>query len=131
MPLTTPRLSKSRFMAGYQCPRLLWWTVNEKDAPELQPNKVLQDLFDQGSLVGERARAEWPGGLLIEGPRHDDGRPLSTRAAIDAGASVIFEASFAQGAVYCSIDVLERNGDGWTLIEVKSSSEVKEYHYPD
>lgn len=39
--MTTPqllkqhRLSKSRFVAGWQCPKLLWWTVHEPDAKEL------------------------------------------------------------------------------------------------
>ena len=30
--------------------------VHEPDAKELQPDRVLQDLFDQGRLVGEAAR---------------------------------------------------------------------------
>ncbi|HEY2857936.1 MAG TPA: hypothetical protein VGJ21_05935 [Terracidiphilus sp.] len=59
---TIPRLSKSRFVAGCQCSRLLWWTVKEPKAEELQPGIVLQDLFDQGKEVGDRARAEWPAG---------------------------------------------------------------------
>jgi hypothetical protein len=128
---TAPRLSKSRFVAGWQCPRLLWWTVNEKDAPELQPDIVLEDLFDQGRQVGERARAEWPGGVLIEGDHHDPTRIPRTRAAMDGGADVLFEACFEEDGVFCAVDVLERNGDGWTLIEVKSSSSVKDYHFPD
>ena len=36
-------LSKSRFVAGVQCHKLLWWKVHEPDAVELQPDKVLQD----------------------------------------------------------------------------------------
>ena len=28
------RLSKSRFVAGVQCPKLLWWIVHEPDAVE-------------------------------------------------------------------------------------------------
>ena len=56
MMTTAARLSKSRFVTGCQCHKLLWWTVHEPDATELQPDKVLQDLFDQGRLVGEAAR---------------------------------------------------------------------------
>jgi len=124
-------LSKSRFVSGWQCPKLLWWTVHEKDAPELQPTEVLEDLFNQGTLVGERARAEWPGGVLIEGDYRDAERVPRTRAAIEAGAEVLFEACFEEDGVFCAVDVLEKHGDGWTLIEVKSSSSVKDYHYPD
>ena len=64
------RLSKSRFVTGCQCHKLLWWTVHEPDAVELQPDKVLQDLFDQGRQVGEAARARYPGGVLIDLPHH-------------------------------------------------------------
>jgi hypothetical protein len=37
----TPRL-KSRFTAGNQCHKLLWWRVHEPLAVELQSDKVLQ-----------------------------------------------------------------------------------------
>ena len=93
--------------------------MNEPDAKELQPNIVLQDLFDQGRLVGERAREEWPTGVLIAGDRDDSTRIPRTQAAIEAGERVIFEACFEQDGVFCAIDVLERSDDGWTLIEVK------------
>ena len=62
------RLSKSRFTSGLQCHKKLWWEVHEPDAVELQPDKVLQDLFDQGRQVGEAARARYPGGVLIDLP---------------------------------------------------------------
>ena len=126
-----PRLSKSRFVAGWQCPKLLWWKVHEPDAKELEPTIVEQDLFDQDALVGLRARDEWPNGVLIEGDYDDETRVPRTRAAIDAGASVIFEACFEADGAFCAVDVLERHGDEWTLIEVKSASEVKDYHIPE
>ena len=47
-----PNLSKSRFVAGWQCHKQLWLRVHEKDAPELQVDVVLQDRFDQGAEVG-------------------------------------------------------------------------------
>ena len=125
------RLSKSRFVAGWQCPKLLWWRVHEPMAMELQPSIVERDLFDQGIFVDERARAEWPNGLLIEGAYDDPTRVERTRAAIDAGAEVLFVACFEMDGAFCAVDVLERHGDAWTLIEVKSASEAKEYHIPD
>ena len=65
-----PRLSKSRFVAGVQCHKLLWWKVHEPHAVELQPDKVLQDRFDQGQAVGELATTLFPGGVLIDLPRN-------------------------------------------------------------
>jgi predicted RecB family nuclease len=125
-------LSKSRFVAGWQCHKLLWWKVHEPDAPELQPDKVLQDLFDQGRQVGEIARDRFPGGVLIDLPhRAYDARVAATKQALDDGAPAIFEASFMANDTFVAIDVLERTDGGHRLIEVKSSSEVKDQHIPD
>jgi hypothetical protein len=126
------RLSKSRFVAGWQCHKLLWWRVHEPDAEELQPDIVLQDRFDQGVQVGELARGEFPGGVLIDLP-HNEGvaRVAATRRAIDSGAPAIFEATFIEAGVFVSVDVLLRDGDGWVLIEVKSSTKLKDEHVPD
>jgi len=40
-PVLMTRLTKSHFVAGCQCPKLLWWKVHDPAAPELQPDKVL------------------------------------------------------------------------------------------
>ena len=126
------QLSKSRFVAGWQCEKLLWWKVHEPDSSELQPGKVLQDLFDQGRHVGELARLAFPGGVLIDDPhRACTDRLASTQAALDAGAPAIFEACFEAGDVFVSVDVLLRTPAGWTLIEVKSGSSAKDEHIAD
>lgn len=129
-------LSKSRFVAGHQCHRLLWWKVHEPDAEELQPDIVLQDLFDQGAQVGALARERWPGGVLIgAGLPHNaySERVAATRAAVDGGASAIFEGAFVADGTFVAVDVLVRDGaqDAWRLIEVKSSSSQKDEHLID
>jgi len=126
------RLSKSRFTSGLQCHKKLWWEVHDRDAPELQPDKVLQDLFDQGRQVGELARTRYPGGVLIDLP-HDAPaeRVAATKKALDSGAPAVFEATFIADGTYVAIDVLEKQGDGYRLTEVKSSSSQKDEHIPD
>lgn len=125
-------LSKSRFVTGCQCHKLLWWTVHEPDAEELQPDKVLQDLFNQGRQVGEVARTRWPDGLLIDLP-HTEGakRVAATKDALAQAVPAIFEATFIAEGTFVAVDVLEQQGDGYRLIEVKSSSSQKEQHIPD
>jgi predicted RecB family nuclease len=132
MTTSAPRLSKSRFVAGCQCHKLLWWKVHEPNATELQPDKVLQDLFDQGRQVGEAARALYRGGVLIDLP-HDAGaeRVAATQKALDEGAPAIFEATFISDDTFVAIDVLEKQGDGYRLTEVKSSTSQKDEHIPD
>src|SRR5256885_9729519 len=132
MTTKTTRLSKSRFTSGLQCHKKLWWEVHEPDAVELQPDKVLQDLFDQGRQVGEAARARYPGGVLIDLP-HDARaeRVAATQHALDAGAPAIFEATFIADDTFVAIDVLEKVNDGYRLTEVKSSTSQKPEHIPD
>jgi predicted RecB family nuclease len=132
MTSPAPRLSKSRFVAGCQCHKLLWWKVHEPKAVELQPDKVLQDLFDQGRLVGEKARTRYPGGVLIDLP-HDAGaeRVAATKQALDAGAPAIFEATFIADGTFVAIDVLEKMGGGYRLTEVKASNSQKDEHIAD
>lgn len=125
-------LSKTRFVAGWQCHKLLWWTVHEPDAVELQPDEVLQDRFDQGTEVGRLARTRFPGGTLIDLPHHDrEGKIAATRGALETNPPAIFEASFTADNVFVAVDVLERADRGWRLIEVKSSSRQKPEHIPD
>src|SRR6266508_365647 len=132
MASSTPRLSKSRFTSGLQCHKKLWWEVHEPDAVELQPDKVLQDLFDQGRQVGEAARTLYPGGVLIDLPHHAGAeRVAATKTALQSGAPAVFEATFIHDGVFVAIDVLEHQGDGHRLTEVKSSSSQKPEHIPD
>src|SRR6267143_794983 len=132
LSLMPHRLSKSRYTAGVQCHKLLWWKVHEPNAVELQPDKVLQDRFDQGAQVGALARDRFPGGVLVDLPYHaTDERLQVTRKLIDDGAPAIFEASFLADNTFVAVDVLTPQDRGFHLTEVKSSSSQKEQHLPD
>ena len=126
------RLSKSRFVAGVQCDKLLWWKVHEPDAVKLQPDNVLRDLFDQGKAVGALATTLFPDGLLIDLPHHAvEERISETRDALEAGAPAVFEASFLEHRTFVAVDILELVTEGYHLIEVKSSTSQKPEHIPD
>ncbi len=48
-------LSKSKYLNGIQCPKLLWISVNAKERmPEV--DEAQQKLFDEGHVVGELAK---------------------------------------------------------------------------
>ena len=125
-------LSKSRFVSGLQCYKQLWWRVHEPEAPELTAGAEQQAIFDQGHLVGAKAREHFPGGVLVDAHHGDfDGRIAQTQAALATEAPAIFEAAFSADDVFVAVDVLERTARGWTLVEVKSSTKVKEQYIPD
>ncbi len=131
--MTIPHLSKSRFLAGLQCPLRLWYTCYEpKLASETTPAQ--QAILDTGHEVGELARDRYPGGKLID----EDHNKLtdairSTEEALESSSiAAIYEATFAYDGVLIRADILERSGNGaWNLIEVKSGTGVKDYHVPD
>ncbi|HKX05169.1 MAG TPA: DUF2779 domain-containing protein, partial [Methylomirabilota bacterium] len=133
MPGSVVGLSKSRVLAGLQCPKQLWWRVHEPGAPELEVDPLLEAVFARGRRVGEAARAYVPGGVLIDLP-HDayDARVAATLDALAAGAPVVYEASVRAESVYVAIDILERlPGGGFGVTEVKSTAGVKEPHRDD
>ena len=43
----------------------------------------------------------------------------------------LFEAGFMVNNLFSRADILEPNGDGWDIIEVKSSTEVKDVNLHD
>jgi hypothetical protein len=58
------KLSKSRFVAGCQCLRRLYWQVH---APELaaQPDAAAEAIIQQGHEVGMLARQMFRGGVEV------------------------------------------------------------------
>jgi len=129
----TPILSKSRYLAGLQCPLRLWYQCYERHlATPVSP--VQQALFDTGHEVGRLAARLYPGGVLIEEDylHHDEAVQATQRAMADAGIRSLYEAGFVHNLVRVRADILDRVGRGrWSLIEVKSSTKLKEEHYPD
>jgi predicted RecB family nuclease len=131
MTHTARTLTKSEFLAGSQCHKLLWWRRHEPHAIELQPDQVLQDLFDQGRAVGERARERFPNGILIPSHLPREARVQVTQDALSGVSSAVFEAAFETPELFVATDVIARTDDGWHFVEVKSSSSVKPEHILD
>jgi hypothetical protein len=126
------RLSKSRFLAGLQCHKQLWWRVHEPDALELVPDAALRNRFDQGIEVGRRARSYVPGGELVDVPFYQyDNKVATTRAVLAREPPVVYEAWFLADETYAGVDILERHPRGFGVIEVKASNSLKPEHLPD
>lgn len=125
----SPYLSKSKFLAGLQCHKLLWHAINANYLIPA-PGENAQALFDQGAAVGALARTLFPTGVEI-GPANIQTRLEATRAAM-ALRVPIFEAAFMAHGGYAQVDILEPTGDDqWDIIEVKSSTGVDEVHLAD
>lgn len=134
MPATPLHLSKTRYVAGLQCHKQLWWRVHDADAAELVPGPVARYRFEQGDAVTRAARERVPGGTLIDlPPQQYDNKIAATRDALAGGAPAVYEATFLADDAIAAIDILERlpGGAGFAVIEVKSSTRVKPEHLPD
>lgn len=112
---------------------MLWWMVHEPEAPELAAGKELQQVIrERGRRVGELARTFVPGGVLIDLPHHEiKRRVVATARAIADGAPVVYEASFLEDGIFVAVDILQRRRDGFVMVEVKATLDVKNEHIPD
>jgi predicted RecB family nuclease len=126
------RISKSKFVAGCQCVKRLYWQVH---SPELatQPDVADQAIMQQGHEVGMLACQLFPGGIEV---RSDGGLDEAIRATRELVANreipAIYEGVFEHDGVLVRADILHRRGDGrWRLIEVKSSASLKDEHLDD
>jgi hypothetical protein len=90
--------------------------------------------MDTGIAVGVLARQGFPDGRLIEEEyyRHDDAITATAAAVADQLVPAVFEAAFTFDEVRTRVDVLRRRARAtFDLVEVKSSTSVKEEYIPD
>jgi hypothetical protein len=122
-------ISKTNYLQGLQCSKLLWHAFNNP-AVFSEPSGALQHLFKQGHTVAKEARRRYNDGISI--PPSDIDRVVElTREALPL-RKPIFEAAARFGHVHARADILEpAKQNSWNLIEVKSSTEVKDVHLED
>jgi hypothetical protein len=126
MPISSKFLSKSKYLSGLQCHKLLWHYYNAKDKiPGIDAGT--QAIFDQGHLVGEYARKIYPEGIevgkdlieyksvvektyeILRSMGVEIGRPadLSTlKELTNRPRKPLFEAAFLYKNAYARADIL-------------------------
>jgi predicted RecB family nuclease len=127
----TIRISKSKFVAGVQCLKRLYLQVHSPELAE-RPDAAAEAIFEQGHEIGMLARQLFPGGVEVCERSLDQAIRATRELVADPEIPAIFEGVFEHGGVLVKVDVLHRRRDGrWRLIEVKSTSDVKDHHYED
>ncbi len=126
----TFRLSKSKITAGLQCGRRLWLSVHR---PWLAVYSAeTQRRFAAGTGVGELARELYGEGVLIRGGGNLSKAVRDTQAVLSLPGDVtLYEATFRHRDVLVRVDVLQRRGGRYRMVEIKSATRVKEYHLQD
>ncbi len=127
-----PNLSKSKLISAWQCPKKLHL---EKHNPELGVvSPQTESLFATGHRVGAVSQQLYgtPESVEIPFNRNMHIMVRETQRLLESGADFpIFEATFRVENVLVRVDVLVPDGDGWSAIEVKASTSVKDYHVLD
>ena len=121
-------LSKSRYCKGIQCPKILWM---DKYMPEEAADVLPDNIMANGEKVGDLARGYYGPYSLVEYNSDKSIMINETNRLIAAETENIAEASFSYDGMFCSVDILHKNGDGWDIVEVKSSTDVKDIYVED
>jgi len=121
-----PTLTKSTFMKGEQCQRLLWF-ADRKQLPEV--SLADQHKFDQGHDFEKYVYLLFPKAVDLSGTRGKENLE-KTQEAIKK-KKTIFEAGIQFEDLFCRADIFEPIGDEWNLYEIKSTTEVKKQHILD
>ena len=122
-------LSKSKYLNGLQCPKYLWVKLNEPDRiPGFDTSMLYR--FNQGHLVGEFAKKLFPDGINI--PADDFTINLEQTEELLKKRKPLFEAGIMVDSAFSRIDILKPVGkDEWNIIEVKSSTRIKNVNIHD
>ena len=138
-----PVLSKTNFLNGLQCLKLLFWKMHRK-AEIPSPNAGVMARFKEGTEVGKLAQKLFPNGIELE--RDLDPKVTDRRASEALRKGVpLFEAGFTKDRVYSLADILDIDAmpllsviapvkgvsDLRDLIEVKATTKVKDVHLID
>lgn len=130
------QLSKSKLIAFRQCPKRLWLELHK---PELRDDSGSQAAFNIGYQVGDIAQKVFdPDDAGINVDPNDigwDESATQTETSLQSGDGPVFEALLSLPGSLALADVmlpdLSSGELRWQMIEVKSSTGVKDYHRDD
>jgi predicted RecB family nuclease len=133
---TASTLSKSRLMAFRQCARRLWL---ETHAPELRDESAATATRKQaGHALGDLARRLYDPadqGHVMDARADGYAAVLKESAALLRERQPLFEAGFCGAGTVAFADVLlpvkHQGQDAWRMVEVKSSTKVKDHNIDD
>lgn len=128
-------LTKTSFMRGMQCPKMLWLDKHKPNLKVIPPE--IQARLDAGNDFGDLAMGMF--GPYEEMTVYRPGTTVpdkkamlaNTQDAMERGVDVICEAAFCNYNNYCAVDILRRTETGYDFYEVKNSSEVSEQFIKD
>ena len=128
-------ITKTDFMRGMQCPKMLWLDKHKPQMRVIPPE--IQARLDAGNDFGDRAMGMF--GPYEEMTVYRPGTTIpdkkamlaNTLDALRRGVPVICEAAFSNYNNYCAADLIRKTDHGYDLYEVKNAPEVHEQFIRD
>lgn len=117
-------LRKDLFLIGRECQPRAWHASRRRDAVARTPADLLR--IEEGIEIGRLAREWVQGGVLIDARDVTEAAERTRAALVDPRVETIYEATFVADGAVARADILRREGDGWNLMEVKSSLNDKD-----
>ena len=117
-------LTKTKIKSGLQCHKKLWYDINDR-------LKDKSHVLELGNRFGDHIKTYYGSGVDLSGQFKSNILKLTLKAIDDPTVFVIYEAAFLYANTLVRADVLMRDGDKWKLIEVKSSTDLKNDHLKD
>ena len=126
-------LSKSTYIKGLQCEKALYM---QKKHPYLRDKLSIEQRakFQRGSDVGVLAHEVFPGGIDMSpnAPSQFPKKVTETWQNLsNPEVKVMYEAVFQYNDTLIMLDMLDRDGDKWLAVEVKSSLRLSDTYYND
>ena len=129
-------LSKSKLLAFRQCAKRLWLELHR---PELRADSAgTEARYRIGNAVGDVARRIYDPqnvGALVDAQAEGFDQALARSVTLLNSTAPIFEAGFAAAGALAFADIMLPIGKPakslWRMVEVKSSTTVKDYHRDD
>ena len=121
-------ITKSKYVRGMQCPKMLWM---DEHMPDEAISKAMPSILENGIKTGEVARSYFGEYSLVEFDPIAEVMRDETARLMNQGTENIAEATFVYEDLLCRVDILHFNGEGYDIVEVKSSTKIRDEYYFD
>lgn len=126
--------SKSKYTTSWQCAKAIWLKKYKPEEAEISDSILARMVA--GNVVGDLAMGlfgDYVDVTEYDGDRINIARMIDrTQEEMRRGTEVICEASFIYDGLYCAIDILKKEDDGYAIYEVKSSTkDDKDVYFAD
>lgn len=123
--------SKSKYCGLWQCPKIAWlkkykpeeYIIDENTKSRMENGNIVGDLAMQ--LFGDYNEVTTYTNNKLDIPKMIE----KTKQYMLDGLDNICEASFNYNGLYCAVDILRKQDNGYAIYEVKSSTHEDNYVY--